>query len=103
MSSQTLRNWVIPGLLVGVTAVCLFLVGFDEITGHLIDSTVQNLLAFVIGVLSNQLGSLTGGQQTQDVVRQVTNGAAQRLPPGTTYTTPSAPAQMGTLPPERGV
>lgn len=95
MSSQTLRNWVIPGLLVGVTVVCLFLVGYDEVTHQPIDSTVQGLLAFVVGVLSNQLGNLSGGQQTQDVVKQVTNGAAPRLPPGTTYYTPS---QSGTVP-----
>lgn len=68
--SATLRDWIVPALLVLLTVVCLGLIVFDELTGRQIDATIQTILAFIVGVLSHQLGTQQGSTQTSQAIRQ---------------------------------
>lgn len=72
------RIHVIPVLLVLLTVFCILVLGYDEVLRIAPDDVIKSILAFIVGVLSNQLGNSNGQAST---IQAYQNGARHASPP----------------------
>lgn len=100
-SKMTTMQFLSMVIIISLLVLCVFVIGWDEITGRALDSVMQNILAFILGAASNIVGVHVGAQVSGDstsnasgvvstTVSDVANATAQAVASAANPQTPSS-------------